>query len=173
MNRRAFRFKPRGYVLLVMLGLILLVTLTGAAVYQQSEDQRSFIASMKGQSLAASRARVGAQRALAQIETDPALQQRLMDLQASDSFAQATANLAVVSLGLRTGPSSSAVDEGGGKQYKVDIYRRRMGTGAVYVMVSTGYFGSSALIERTLQSKLEVEFNGNFAPWVSNQEAMF
>lgn len=167
----------RGYIMVVVLLCLAAVTVTGALVMSQSEDQMVTTASLRNQSIAAARASLGAQRGLAELRMPnlPSYLSNLENLQPCQSYEDCVTLCGGTTLNCPTrfvtmpkvdlGRNSGSLSEGGGSQYFVQFYREQKESETpITVIVSTGYYGFDPTVvsgANRFESMVLVEVGGN------------
>ena len=158
----------RGYVLLIVLAAVAVLSVVAAFVHSETENQLVLTAALKGQSIAASRATLAAESYLAQYKANyPATTISL--LPSFDSYADAVDGGAGATLPdaltdysptLGNPALNLELKTGGGVQYCVDVWRLNRGTNVSpwTVLEVFGYYGFRS--DATLTSCLGVANSG-------------
>jgi len=139
------RRPPRGFVLLVILAAVAVLSLIAAFIYSQTEDQLLLSVAAKGQSLAASRATLAAQRTLAIYRANyptAAINALLPQptYQAAITAGQTLSQVAPTP----PVPSDRSLDlvAGGGAQWCIEVWRMNRGVLPPWTVVEAfGYYG--------------------------------
>jgi hypothetical protein len=154
MTRSSSAALARGYVLLIVLAAVAVLSVVAAFVHSETENQLVMTAALKGQSVASSRATLAAEDYLAQYKANyPSNTINL--LPTFDSYADAadgglgsTLNDVITDYSPSSGTHPLALDlsAGGGIQYCVDIWRLNRGLNVQpwTVIESFGYYGYSS-----------------------------
>jgi hypothetical protein len=141
----------RGYVLLIVLAAVAVLSVVAAFVHAESEGQLVMTSALKGQSLASSRATLAAEAYLAQYKAN--YPQNTINLlpsfdsytDAQDGGAGATLPDALVDYSPAVGSPALPLDlvSGGGLQYCVDVWRLNRGLNVQpwTVLEVFGYYG--------------------------------
>lgn len=170
---RLLRRRARGFIMYFTVALITLLAVMSAIVYAQSESQRVMMGMVKRRMIAGSRARMGAELALAGIRDSAAVRAALSGLPSEASLKAARQSpdtngdgmpdsLYLFNNGLPyQGPNGLSPDDGGGYLYKAEVYREAVGDSSNYVLIVTGYHGASTTDEPA-SSRLELKFTANF-----------
>jgi hypothetical protein len=150
--------RPRGYVLLIVLAAVAVLSVVAAFVHSETENQLVMTATLKGQSVASSRATLAAEAYLAQYKANYP-QSTISLLPSFDSYADAldggagsTLPDALTDYSPSVGNPALPLDltAGGGVQWCVDVWRLNRGLNIQpwTVLEVFGYYGyrtSSAL----------------------------
>ncbi len=149
--------RPRGYVLIMVLIVLLVLTLLVAGLYSASEDGRFTAQTMMAQRVAAARADQAAQMALAQVRAGTILGTGFTFCSGPPDGQIRIGNCLAgnyVTSGVISGPAltgSTQYENGAGQQYQWWIYRQSNPDGSdplrsaeVYNVYAEGYFGSDS-----------------------------
>jgi hypothetical protein len=142
---------PRGYVLLIVLAAVAVLSVVAAFVHSQSEAQLVMSSMLRGQSLASTRATLAAEDYLAQYKANYPTN-TLALLPSFDSYADAVDGgsgstlpdaLTDYSPGVGTPSLTLDLNSGGGLQWCVDVWRLNRGLNVQpwTVIEAFGYYG--------------------------------
>ena len=148
---QSMRRGPRGYVLVMVLAVLLVLTLLVAGLYSTSEDSRFTAQTMMGQRVAAARADQGAQLAIAQVRSGAFTQTQLAALTPCTSPAtqlRTTGNCATGNFftsGLIDNGAGD-LDNRAGHQFQWWVYKQSMPDGTnpkfdIFHVYAEGYYG--------------------------------
>lgn len=162
--------RPRGYVLIVVLMLLLVLSIGAAAFYLQAQDLTLVTRSSVNQQIAVANADMGLQESLRALR---ALEVDVYQIAGTCTDAEVTNNtcaFAVRSGIVDGGASPMDISAGGGMRYEYIVYRRTTTDPGYppnrYVIRSNGYAGytfeSSNLISSTVEMELDVGVNTRF-----------
>ncbi|HUM09507.1 MAG TPA: hypothetical protein VLT82_01005 [Myxococcaceae bacterium] len=136
---------PRGFVLLVILAAVAVLALIAAFIYSQTEDQLLLSVAARGQSLAASRATLAAQRTLAIYRSNyPTGAINALVPQATYQAAIAAAQTLSQVAPTPPIPGDRTVDlvAGGGAQWCIEVWRMNRGPLSPWTVIEAfGYYG--------------------------------
>lgn len=149
-----------GYIMVVVLLCTAAISLTGALVFTQSQDQMVTTQALRNQTIAAARANLGAQRVLAELRmaVPPSYLEGLDSLTPCESYdicverCRTNPNCnhfrAIPVLDRGRGANSGTLADGAGSIYSVRLYREQKMVNPqtpddriTTVIVSTGYYG--------------------------------
>jgi hypothetical protein len=143
--------KSGGYVLLVVLAAVAVLSVVAAFVHSETENQLVLTSALKGQSVAAARATLAAEAYLAQYKANyPTNTINLLPsfssyAEALDGGLGATLNDALTDYSPGFGSPALALDlaTGGGAQWCVDVWRLNRGPNVApwTVIEAFGYYG--------------------------------
>ncbi len=168
MNRFAHKAQ-RGYVLIMVLVVLLVLTLLVAGLYSATEDSRFTAQTMMAQRIAAARADQAAQIAIARIRSGAFTANQLMALQyctAPITQLRTGDCLSTDSLtdGLHNGPVTDDYENGGGAQYQFWIYKEANPDGSdpirrweVFNIYAEGYFGKDPTVPSFTVAAIQAE----------------
>jgi len=151
MSAPAARQPARGFVLLIVLAAVAVLSVVAAFVHSQSESQLILTSMLKGQSMASARATLAAEAYLAQYKANYPLS-TLSLLPTFDNYTDAVAAgpgstltdvLTDYSPGFGSPNLSLELASGGGVQYCVDVWRLNRGLNVQpwTVLEVFGYYG--------------------------------
>lgn len=177
---------PRGYVLLIVLAAVAVLSVVAAFVHAETENQLVLTTSLKGQSVASSRATLAAEAYLAQYKSNyPSNTINLLPTFNSYAAAIAAGPGAILPDALRdyspgSGAPALALDlsAGGGLQWCVDVWRLNRGLNVQpwTVIEAFGYYGNRpplsavgtctgvAALPSVLVSQVEVQLESATVP---------
>jgi hypothetical protein len=143
--------RPQGYVLLIVLAAVAVLSVLAAFVHTQTQNQLVMTTALKGQSVAASRATLGAEAYLAQYKSNfPQASVSLLPTFSSytDALDGGVGSMlpdALVDYSPTYGNPSLPLDlsQGGGAQWCVDVWRLNRGANVQpwTVLEVFGYYG--------------------------------
>lgn len=151
MKTRTSARAARGYILLIVLAAVAVLSVVAAFVHTQTESQLVMTAALKGQAVAASRATLAAEAYLALYKANYP-NASLALLPSFDNYADAMAGgagstlldaLTDYSPGLGSPPLATDLSGGGGIQWCVDVWKlnRGLNVQAWTVLEVFGYYG--------------------------------
>jgi hypothetical protein len=145
------RDSSKGYVLLIVLAAVAVLSVVAAFVHTETENQLVMTSALKGQSVAASRATLGAEAYLAKYKSNyPANTINLLPsfgsyTDAADGGLGSTLPDSLTDYSAGGSPSLPNLDlaSGGGVQYCVDVWRLNRGLNVApwTVLEVFGYYG--------------------------------
>ena len=154
--------QQRGFVLQTILGAIVVLIVCGTFLYTRTHDHLLMSTSVSLQSIAANRATLGMESAIAALKQSvPSGVATLTPCHISETLATCAGSgrrfqfIPLVDNGLTVDLST-----GGGRQFQVDAYVRTNDAGLqpMLLLVSTGYYGYTNS-ENQLSSVLQVEMS--------------
>jgi hypothetical protein len=164
MNLRA---QQRGFVLQTILGAIVVLIVAGTFLYTRTHDHLLMSNSVSLQSIAATRATLGVENAIAQLKrfVPPGLQS-LTPCHISEPLTTCAGSLRVFTVIPLVDNGTADLSAGGGRQYQVDGYLRTNDAGLQpqLLLVSTGYYGrtgSENLLSSVVMVELSMPTNGS------------
>jgi hypothetical protein len=162
MKRGTRQRAQRGYMMLMVLGAVAVMTTLGATLYVRSEEQLLAMRALKGASLARTRADLGLQAALAKLRgEDAATVSAVRGLAVCGAADWSSCGNNTIDTSLqRDGPLTADLDAGGGMIFRVQIRRR---DGWTVEVRSTGYYGYPTSGDRVLSSVVEAEVSSGNA----------
>jgi len=138
---------PRGFVLLVVLGAAAVLSLIAAFIYSRTENQLLLSISARGQSIAAARATLAAERTLAVYRAPFGYPTAINNLAIVGSYAEAvsTANAVFWIPAENYGIPGLDISTGNGAQWCVEVWRLNRGVGVPpwTVIEAFGYYGET------------------------------
>ena len=140
--------QPRGFVLLVVLGAAAVLSLIAAFIYTRTENQLLLSVSARGQSIAAARATLAAERTLAVYRAPfgyPATAINNLPIVGSYAEAVATANAVLWTPAENYGIPGLDISNGNGAQWCVEVWRLNRGVNITpwTVIEAFGYYGET------------------------------
>ncbi len=150
-NRR--RHQQGGFVLIVALAMLVLITIVATMAYQRASDQHLVSGALRRQSAAQDRAMIGLQRGVAEVNQSPrpAWLSTLATAPAcpfSDPMACGIAPYAIPPLVVDNSVAGIDIDMGGGSQYTIDAWRWQPpgATEALIIVHSVGFHGNNPMV---------------------------
>jgi hypothetical protein len=140
--------QPRGFVLLVVLGAAAVLSLIAAFIYSRTENQLLLSVSARGQSIAAARATLAAERTLAIYRAPFGYPTAINNLGIFNSYPEAVAAGAGGVLWIPAenyGIAGLDISTGNGAQWCVEVWRLNRGVGPPpwTVIEAFGYYGET------------------------------
>ena len=157
--------RQRGWILLAVLVVLLGLALAVTAFYTQSEAFAVTGTQMSAYQVAASRAELGAQAALASIRQSMVNVETLLDCGDPDPMIQCTGVNQKIAVGPVDSGLAYALKEGGGLQYRYVIYKRPAlpGIGVIganlnrYTIRGEGFYGYTLTSQNLFTSVVEMD----------------
>jgi len=159
--------QQRGFVLQTVLGAIVVLIVAGTFLYARSHDHLLMSTSVSVQGIAATRATLGMESALAQLKQNvPTGLMTLSPCRLSEALTACSGSSRMFPVIARLDNGTADLSTGGGLQFQVDGYVRTNDDGLQprLLLVSTGYYGyggpQNQLLSSVVQVELSVPLNG-------------